>query len=89
MIFLGDAGDSLFIHNGMMFTTMDKDNDMKNNGNCAKAFHGAWWYNKCHQSNLNGRYLTSGENSTSGINWYRWKKDRRSMKKVEMKIRHT
>ncbi|XP_063436198.1 ficolin-2-like [Mytilus trossulus] len=52
----GDAGDGLFFHNGMMFSTNDKDNDISRH-NCAESFKGAWWYNKCYQSNLNGQYI--------------------------------
>lgn len=43
----GDAGDSMSYHAGQKFTTFDKDNDFWNEGNCAKAHHGAWWYNAC------------------------------------------
>ncbi|XP_013791034.1 techylectin-5B-like [Limulus polyphemus] len=45
----GDAGNSLTIHNNMMFSTKDKDND-KNSGSCAQSFKGGWWYNSCHRS---------------------------------------
>lgn len=43
----GDAGDSMSYHAGQKFTTFDKDNDVWVEGNCAKAHHGAWWYNAC------------------------------------------
>ncbi|CAB3990904.1 Hypothetical predicted protein, partial [Paramuricea clavata] len=85
--FSGNAGDSLAYHNGMNFTTYDRDNDQYSN-NCAVSFEGAWWYNICHRSNLNGRrYLKAGDTSGRGISWYYWNNDYRSIKTTEMKIR--
>lgn len=55
----GDAGDSLAFHDGMPFSTMDKNSD-SNDGICATWCHGAWWYKDCFHSNLNGRYYTKG-----------------------------
>jgi hypothetical protein len=70
----------------MKFTTYDRDND-RNGDNCAVLNQGAWWYKSCHYSNLNGLYLKEGARSGKGINWSIWKRDYRSMKKTEMKIR--
>ena len=54
----GMVGDSLSYHNGMQFSTKDTDND-KNSENCAASYHGAWCYNSCHASSLNGEYLNT------------------------------
>ena len=86
MISKGSAGDSLAIHSQMQFTTKDNDNDAWD-GNCATSWKGAWWYNGCHYSNLNGLYLGAGRIDETGISWYHWKNSWYSMKKTEMKIR--
>ncbi|XP_075435155.1 ficolin-2-like isoform X1 [Ascaphus truei] len=83
----GTAGDSLTNHNDQAFTTKDQDND-PNAGNCAIHYKGAWWYNDCHYSNLNGLYI-QGEHTTHaiGINWRDGKGYNYSYKFSEMKIR--
>ena len=88
----GTAGDSMHnTHengraNNMKFSTKDNDNDAQSS-NCATGHTGAWWYNKCHRSNLNGQYLGSGSDSWNGIVWYSWGNSRRSLKFSEMKLR--
>ncbi|XP_028390983.1 ficolin-2-like [Dendronephthya gigantea] len=82
----GDAGDSLDVHNQMQFSTKDSDNDVSgNNNNCAMNYEGAWWYENCYHSNLNGKYLGADDDSGSGIKWLSW--NVYSMQKAEMKIR--
>ena len=69
----GTVRDSLSCHNRMQFSTKDRGND-KNGANCSAVYHGAWWYNPCHHSNLNGKYI-NGPNKTyaDGVNWYHMK----------------
>ena len=84
---LGDAGDSLAHHNGMKFSTNDKDND-ESDEHCALKFKSAWWYKSCDQSSLNGRYSTMSTVAPGhGIQWRAWKGDKYSLKKSEMKTR--
>ena len=85
------AGDSLTSwHNRRAFSTYDRDNDASSS-NCAVDFHGAWWYQACWHSNLNGRYYDSAVTTRSdGIAWHHWKRtDNYSMKRASMKIRPT
>ena len=61
----GTAGDGLINGpsygrlNGMKFSKRGNDNDNWHNGNCAASYNGAWWYNACYQSHLNGPYYTN------------------------------
>ena len=85
----GTAGDSLYWHNGMKFSTTDNDNDNNLGGNCAQYYHGAWWFNKCFASHLNGPYYHNPiiSSSDNGILWPTWKGWYYSLKFTEMKTR--
>ncbi|KAL9961149.1 hypothetical protein ACROYT_G030042 [Oculina patagonica] len=83
----GTAGDSLANHNGLPFTTKDQDNDKRSDSNCAVEFIGAWWYNDCYYSNLNGPYHHGKYTGTDSANWHEWKKNYDAAKRAEMKIR--
>jgi len=84
----GNAGDSLTYHNNYNFTTKDSDNDNSSGRNCAEAFKGAWWYNACHYSNLNGFYYNGSHNSfADGIEWKTWTGYHYSLPFTEMKIK--
>ena len=61
----GSATDQLTNkHNGMAFTTKDRDNDKQASYNCAINFKAAWWYKSCYDSNLNCNY------GDSNYYWY-------------------
>ena len=87
------------VHNGRPFSTKDSDHDtctswcQSYDGSCAMMYQGAWWYQGCHESNLNGLY----QGSTSPVPnfqtysltcWYRFSGSGFTpLKKSEMKIR--
>lgn len=93
--YTGDAGDSLTMaHNGMKFSTFDKDND-KSEGSCAEMYGGGWWYNDCQAANLNGVYYkgayepekTAPYGVANGVVWETFTPTNYSLKKVKMFIR--
>ena len=74
----------------MEFSTKDRDNDqdIRQKRNCALKYKGAWWYNGCHDSKLNGLYLRDSRSpNENGIIWHGWRGYHYSLKETEMKIR--
>ncbi|KAK2171448.1 hypothetical protein NP493_1064g00041 [Ridgeia piscesae] len=74
-------GDSLSYHKKKPFSTFDHD---MSRGSCTGKWHGAWWYDWCLNSHLNGVYKNSS--SWSYVIWDRWM-GCRSLKFSEMKFR--
>ncbi|XP_017468665.1 PREDICTED: angiopoietin-4 isoform X1 [Rhagoletis zephyria] len=86
----GDAGDSFSYHAGSKFSTFDNDNDGCVDCNCAQSRNGAWWYNWCDMSNLNGKYFSQNYNATplyEGMYWNEFRGPTYSLKAVRMMIR--
>ncbi|KAG9262873.1 microfibril-associated glycoprotein 4-like [Astyanax mexicanus] len=85
----GGAGDSMEQHNGQMFTTFDKDQDINKDINCAKQYLAGWWYNSCHHANPNGVYIWGKDATFFAIGnvWYHWKGYAYGLKFISMKIR--
>ncbi|XP_023209987.1 techylectin-5A-like [Centruroides sculpturatus] len=84
----GDACDPLtHYHDGMRFSTYDKDNDLIP-PNCADLYKVGWWFGACLYSNVSGIYksdfLRSG---TYGVAWFHWEGSYYSLPEVELKIR--
>jgi len=64
----GNAGDSMSYHNGLMFSTYDRDNDQSTFAyapNCASYCAGGFWYNNCF---LVGVTVMKGRGG--GFGWY-------------------
>ena len=80
-------GDGMATHNGMRFSTFDRDHDTSYSINCATTFRGAWWYNTCLDANLNGLYLAGHHTSFGdGMEWETWHGDYYSLKSSKMMI---
>ena len=73
------VGDALAFHNGYKFSTKDNDND-HSVLECAVRWLGAWWYSKCHHSNLNGHY--GDAERLKDVRWLSYR-----MRFTEMKVR--
>ncbi|KAM8938987.1 fibrinogen beta chain [Pelodytes ibericus] len=90
---------TMTIHNGMFFSTFDRDNDgwfhSDPNKQCSKEDGGGWWYNRCHAANPNGRYYWGGHytwdmakhGTDDGVVWMNWKDSWYSLKTISIKIR--
>ncbi|KAF0040105.1 hypothetical protein F2P81_008340 [Scophthalmus maximus] len=82
----GDAGDAMSSHNGMKFSTLDRDQDTWPE-HCARKFLGAFWYAACHETNPTGVYRWGADNSlfAVGMSWLHWKGHDYSLKSMSMK----
>ena len=73
--------DSMAFHNGMQFSTNDRDNDILN-GQCASLYGGnGWWYSNCYRALLTGNH---------GNSWLHWRNNQGALLYypfAEMKLR--
>ena len=81
----GTAKNSLSIHSGLLFSTIDQDND-PHSTHCSQKYGGGWWYENCGKGYLNGYYVPSLAGDI-GVLWYHWKSSNHRLKQTMMKIR--
>ncbi|XP_071516393.1 microfibril-associated glycoprotein 4-like [Panulirus ornatus] len=82
----GDVGNGMKYHNGMSFSTKDRDND-NSTENCAVQWKGGWWYNSCQHVSLNGPYVGPERSpGAEAILWFPWRFFS-VLKKTEIKVR--
>ena len=77
----GNAGDSFAVHNGMKFSTFDKDNDLAFT-NCGSYHNGGWWHYDCFSNGcfLNGVYPNaSPDPNYQQISWFKLKNQYRGI----------
>eukprot|EP00794_Sanderia_malayensis_P017988 gene17988-19785_t len=86
----GNAGDSLAIHNGMKFSTPDRDNDEYGDGNCALKYKSGWWFKICFRANINNPYPTnpSGTGNQWYMTWFKIKNQLGNIVFSEMKLKY-
>uniref|UniRef100_A0A671NKJ0 Fibrinogen-like protein 1 n=1 Tax=Sinocyclocheilus anshuiensis TaxID=1608454 RepID=A0A671NKJ0_9TELE len=98
-VYTGSAGDALSgsyhpevqwwaSHQGMKFSTRDRDND-RYDRSCDQEDKGGWWFNRCHSADLNGFYHRGPYSAVTDdrIVWYPWHGWWYSLKSVQTKIR--
>ncbi|XP_065170262.1 angiopoietin-2-like [Atheta coriaria] len=69
----GNATDSLSSLSGSPFSTYDNNNDQAPECcPCAITYGSGWWFTKCFEANLNGRYTYEDIDYYNGIIWEGW-----------------
>ena len=85
----GGIGDPLATHNGLQFSTYDRDNDISL-GHCAQTGGGGWWYRNCLESHLTGMFYSGGyipPPAYDGIIWEGATGGQESLNRAVMAIR--
>ncbi|XP_062135648.1 ficolin-2-like isoform X1 [Drosophila sulfurigaster albostrigata] len=82
----GTAGDSLQQHFRMKFSTIDRQNDLKQGDPFpCTGYKAGWWYHACHESLLTGTW--GNDDHGWGIIWETFRGHSHSMKTAVMMIR--
>ena len=92
-----NVDDSLSYHNGMEFSTRDRDNDMdtRTGQSCAAKYggEGGFWFNSCKQVGANNPYASSSDgyqvHPVNRIRWDAWHGIEYSLKTFQMMMRPT
>ncbi|XP_034478095.1 angiopoietin-related protein 7-like [Drosophila innubila] len=90
--YAGNAGNSMGLNVLQKFSTFDNDNDAWPDGNCARRYHSAWWYDACAAfCNPNGKYFKKRKldwnTRGKGIIWHHWHGFEETLKFVQFMIR--
>ncbi|XP_054158767.1 angiopoietin-related protein 6-like [Oppia nitens] len=82
------VGQSLLAHNGSLFSTHDRNNNLISRDNCALKLQAGWWYHNCQSALLTAPYYgrTGRQHVWQGIQWHSWKHSQH-LKAAQMKIR--
>merc|ERR1719436_1717831 len=62
-------GNSMGYHNGMKFSTKDRDQDRDSNSCSNKYSDGGWWFNYCYKTHPNGLNSDKKLSGTAYITW--------------------
>ena len=62
-----NIGDAMRFHDGMAFTTYDRDNGRLSTGNCAQQDGGGFWHNACYKAGIT---VMNGGEGGAGFTWY-------------------
>ena len=82
----GTVGDGLARQKDQQFSTRDQDND-DDPRHCAELYPGGWWFEHCHNSQLNGVYHNVPQTEHSqGIQWFPYKRYYYSFKGASMSV---
>ncbi|XP_033724946.1 angiopoietin-related protein 7-like [Pecten maximus] len=81
--------NSMAPHNGMSFSTFDRDNDESGVHQCATLCKGGWWYNSCYGTNLNGAEYKNDADNVKQLVWKFFYPSRKyaGMRKTKMLVK--